>query len=100
MKSTVESNIDIQLAVYFKPLEVNKINIKLFLRSDNKKALNFFSEFKDYYLNIKDHIEFQPIYKYYECSHCEIANSLDESPKDACIRSNYFCSYSNSSKFY
>lgn len=98
MKELLLLGKDVQLSVHFKPIDINKkINIKLFLSSDSKKSLMFFSEFKDYYENLKDYIEFQPIYKFYECSECEISNSLSDTPVNSCIRAKDFCSFPNNS---
>ena len=57
------------IALNIKFLSYNKdgkVNIDLYLSSDDYKALSFFKEFKNYINTIKNKINFRPIYKYHK----------------------------------
>ncbi len=96
--SQFKANVDVQISIKFEKKYNDKISIELYLRSDNIKSLSFFKEFNEYYLLLKDKIIFEPIYKYYECSDCQISNTNDETPENSCVRSTDFCGRINPSK--
>lgn len=96
---TMQNSDDVQISVTFNKPSNEKVQMKLYLKSDDLKALNFFVEFDQYYDTLKDKIEFEPIYRYHECEDCLVNNERKPEPEDACFRDTRFCSFSNKSKF-
>lgn len=80
-------------SVYFEELLTTKsmIDFELFIRSDNYKSLQFFSQFEQYFTKLKSIVNFIPIYKYNFCDECESSNNLIEG-SDGCW-GNYCGSY-------
>ena len=93
------SILDITMNIEFDENTKPSVIVDFYLRSDNPKAIYFFDEFKPYYYLLQKHIRFFPYFKYYECLHCIIDQSIDEKPLDSCIRSNQSCGYTSDSKF-
>lgn len=69
----------------------NKINVMLFLRSDQVRALHFFNEFKYYKDLLGNKLIFTPVYKYTKCDFCPSENSLSEKYENACFKNGNFC---------
>ena len=98
IKEEYYKGLDIQISIFFKKRSEDKLNIELYLRSDDLKSLQFFKEFKQYFDHLKKRVNFIPIYKYYECSDCSIDNSLNELSLNSCIKNNDYCGHTNNSK--
>lgn len=87
-----DNNAKIILSISFKSVFLGgKINMQLFLRSDQVKALHFFTEFEQYFNRLGDKLNFTPVYKYTECLFCQFSDSLEDLPLDSCFKEGKFC---------
>ena len=68
-----------------------KVNIKLYLRSDQIKAIHFFTEFKNHMKKLGDKLNFTPVYKYTACEYCTSQDDLKVEPVDACFKNGKYC---------
>lgn len=83
----------IMLSLSFKDIinEGNNVNMQIYLRSDQVKALHFFKEFESYALKLGNKLNFTPVYKYTECTFCDSKDNLEELPEDSCFRDGKYC---------
>ena len=68
----------------------DRIEFKMFFRSDQIKALHFFKEFEHFHKELGGKLVFQPVYKYTECQFCPAENSLNETA-DTCFFDGKYC---------
>ena len=75
------------------------VNIELFMRSDDQKARNFFSEFSYYKEILGDKMKFTPIYKYSKFVNEQYDNniSINENSNSnvPCVKESRMCATSN-----
>ena len=73
-----------------------KVEMNLFMSSDDLNAIYFFKEFKDYKKQLGEKLIFTPIYKYHRYQAYQSSNSLNEE-KAPCFSKNKmnFCSTNN-----
>lgn len=109
MKSNPENNINVNdfitISIKFSGIKNNKVNgesfldIDLYFRSDDIKALSFFEEFDDFYKKLKNNpkinFKFTPYYKYSQYSTEKFDNSLNENLDIPCIKEKKLCSSPN-----
>ena len=98
IKEELKSETKISLSMSFKAVvEGDIIEIELFMRSDEIKALHFFKEFNQYRLKLGDKLIFRPVYKYFKCKYCTGSDTLDATPLNGCIGNGDYCGGFNSS---
>ena len=73
------------------------IKLELFMRSDDIKARNFFSEFSDYKEKLGEKLKFVPIYKYSKNINEKYDNNLDGNSKSniPCVKESRMCATPN-----
>jgi len=71
------------------------VELELFLRSDDVKARDFFSEFTYYKEKLGDKLKFTPIYKYSKFVNEQFDNTLSEKTYTPCIKEARMCSTPN-----
>lgn len=82
----------ITLSLSFKSnIENDKLNMKMYFRSDQVKALHFFKEFEQYAQKLGDQLVFRPVYKYTECTFCDSNDKLEDEPVDNCFLQGKYC---------
>jgi hypothetical protein len=87
-----DNQYKVVLSMSFKTvIEGDKINMQMFFRSDQVKALHFFKEFEQYKNKFGSRLIFTPVYKYLECLFCQSSDSLSEEPEDACFKDGQYC---------
>ena len=75
--------------------EEGRVEIELFLRSDDMKAREFFTEFTYYKNKLKEKLKFIPIYKYSKFVNEKFDNSVSEKSVAPCIKETRMCATSN-----
>ena len=73
----------------------DKVTIEMYFRSDDFKAINFFTTFKSYKETLGDKFHFIPYYKYTKLVNEEIDNTINENSKIPCIKENHYCATKN-----
>lgn len=77
--------------------EGEKLLFEYFVRSDDIKGIHFFKEFQQYFKQIKDHIIFKPVYKYYKFF-AESSDSMNPENTEPCVKNSNYCTGRNTSK--
>ncbi len=75
--------------------EGGQVEIELFLRSDDVKARDFFTEFEYYKEKLGEKLKFVPIYKYSKFVNEQFDNTLSESIYAPCVKETRMCATSN-----
>jgi hypothetical protein len=71
------------------------VELELFMRSDDSKARDFFSEFDYYKEKLGDKLKFMPIYKYSKFVNEQFDNSISEKSAIPCVKESKMCATSN-----
>ena len=71
------------------------VELELFMRSDDTKARDFFSEFSYYKEKLGDKLKFIPIYKYSKFVNEQFDNTLSEKSFIPCVKETRMCATSN-----
>ena len=71
------------------------VEIELFMRSDDAKARDFFTEFSYYKEKLGDKLKFIPIYKYSKFVNEQFDNTLSEKSFVPCVKESRMCATSN-----
>ena len=71
------------------------VELELFMRSDDTKARDFFTEFSYYKEKMGEKLKFTPIYKYSKFVNEQFDNTLSEKSSVPCIKESRMCSTSN-----
>jgi hypothetical protein len=71
------------------------VEIELFMRSDDAKARDFFTEFSYYKEKLGDKLKFVPIYKYSKFVNEQFDNTLSEKSYIPCVKESRMCATSN-----
>ena len=71
------------------------VELELFLRSDDAKARDFFTEFFYYKRKLGEKLKFTPIYKYSKFVNEQFENSLSEKSYVPCVKETRMCATSN-----
>jgi hypothetical protein len=71
------------------------VELELFMRSDDSKARDFFSEFDYYKEKLGDKLKFIPIYKYSKFVNEQFDNSIKEQSAIPCVKESRMCATSN-----
>lgn len=75
--------------------EGNRVEMELFFRSDDIKALDFFNEFKYYKDKIGHKFKFIPVYKYSQFVNEKYDNDISDKSSYPCVKEAKFCSTPN-----
>lgn len=91
--STLDNNEKVILSIKFSGAkESGRLELDMFFRSDDVKALSFFKEFDSYKEKIGERLDFRPIYKYNIFLYEETSDSIDANKvKSPCIKQQHFC---------
>ena len=73
----------------------NLIELELFYRSDDIKALNFFTEFKYYKEKLGEKLKFIPVFKYSVFVNENYDNAISDKSPYPCVKEGKFCSTPN-----
>jgi len=71
------------------------VELELFMRSDDEKARDFFSEFEYYKEKLGEKLKFTPIYKYSKFVNEQFDNTLSEKTYIPCIKETRMCATPN-----
>ena len=71
------------------------VELELFMRSDDTKARDFFTEFFYYKEKLGDKLKFTPIYKYSKFVNEQFDNTLSEKSYVPCVKETRMCATSN-----
>ena len=71
------------------------VEIELFMRSDDTKARDFFTEFSYYKEKLGEKLKFVPIYKYSKFVNEQFDNTLNEKSYIPCVKESRMCATSN-----
>ena len=71
------------------------VELELFMRSDDTKARDFFSEFNYYKEKLGEKLKFIPIYKYSKFVNEQFDNTVSEKSTIPCVKESRMCSTSN-----
>ena len=71
------------------------VELELFMRSDDSKARDFFTEFSFYKERLGDKLKFTPIYKYSKFVNEQFDNTLSEKSFVPCVKETRMCATSN-----
>ena len=71
------------------------VELELFMRSDDEKARDFFSEFEYYKEKLGKKLKFTPIYKYSKFVNQQFDNTLSEKTYIPCIKETRMCATPN-----
>ena len=71
------------------------VEIELFMRSDDSKARDFFTEFTYYKEKLGEKLKFVPIYKYSKFVNEQFDNTLSENSNAPCVKETRMCATSN-----
>ena len=75
--------------------ESGKVEIELFFRSDDKKALSFFSDFNYFKRNLGDKFVFKPYYKYSRYVNEQFDNDISDKSAYPCVKEFRMCTTAN-----
>ena len=71
------------------------VELELFMRSDDVKARDFFTEFSYYKTKLGEKLKFVPIYKYSKFVNEQFDNTLSENSFVPCVKESRMCATSN-----
>ena len=71
------------------------VELELFMRSDDTKARDFFTEFSYYKEKLGNRLKFTPIYKYSKFVNEQFDNTLSEKSYVPCVKETRMCATSN-----
>ena len=71
------------------------VEIELFMRSDDSKSRDFFTEFSFYKEKLGEKLKFVPIYKYSKFVNEQFDNTLSEKSSIPCVKETRMCATSN-----
>ena len=71
------------------------VEIELFMRSDDSKARDFFTEFSYYKEKLGEKLKFIPIYKYSKFVNEQFDNTVSEKSYAPCVKETRMCATSN-----
>jgi len=98
IKRFIEKNKKERVAMsikFFGKLSDDSMTFDLFLRSDDPKALHFFTEFKQYYDLLKNEWTFTPYYKYYQYTWEQSSDVPNAKGSEPCMHQGKYCAHEN-----